>query len=93
MNLHTWLDRPENRGQAKALAAHLGVSGTAVSFWRDNGVPLGHMTEVVKFSKGAVKVQSMVDHAIAARAKTKQKAEVSDLPPPALITGKAEAEA
>lgn len=78
MDLHTWLDKPEQRGQAKALAEHLGVSAAAVSLWRDNGVPLDHMTEVVRFSRGAVKVAAMVDHALAARAKAKQKPEPTE---------------
>lgn len=75
MELHTWLDKPENRGQAKALAEHLGVSAAAVSLWRDNGVPLDHMEAVSRFSKGAVKLKAMVDHALGCRARSKQKQE------------------
>lgn len=77
MDLHTWLDKPENRGRSKALAIHLGVSSAAVSLWRENGVPLDHMPEVVKFTRGAVKLTAMFEHAIACRQKTKQKAALS----------------
>lgn len=71
MDLHTWLDKLEQRGQAKALAERLGVSAGAVSLWRDNGVPMAHWPEVVKFTRGAVKLPAMLEHAIACRQKAK----------------------
>lgn len=60
MDLHTWLDKPENKGKATALADHLGVTLAAVSLWRKSGVPLKHMQQVVAFSKGAVKLKSLL---------------------------------
>lgn len=74
MDLHQWLDIPRNRGKAQELAQHLGVHKTAVSLWRDNGVPLDRMAEVSRFSKGVVKIKDMVEHAMAARAKPKAEA-------------------
>lgn len=63
MELHTWLDKPSNRGKAAELADKIGISGAAVSYWRTNGVPIKHMAEVVLFTRGAVKISAMVAHA------------------------------
>lgn len=68
MDLHTWLDKPENKGKALALSERLGLSKASVSLWRESGVPLVHMQAVYEFSNGAVTVPSMVAHAAACRA-------------------------
>ncbi len=65
MDLHAWLD--QEKGRAAALAAHLGVSRTAVSLWRENGVPMGQMLGVVDFTQGEVTVADMAEHAVACR--------------------------
>ena len=67
MDLHTWLDKPENKGQAAELAAHLDVSAAAVSLWRSTGVPVTHMVKIATFTNGAVKITSMVEHVTALR--------------------------
>ncbi len=72
MDLHTWLDA--EKGRASALAQHLNVSKTAVSLWRENGVPMPHMLGVVEFTAGAVTVAEMAEHAIACRAAQKSAA-------------------
>jgi len=65
MDLHVWLDG--EKGRAAALAEHLDVSRTAVSLWRDNGVPMPHMPAIVAFTGGKVTVEAMANHAIACR--------------------------
>ena len=70
MDLHTWLDKPENKGRAVALAQYLAVSKTAVSLWRTNGVPINHMAGVLAFTEGAVDITSMAEHAMRCRAKS-----------------------
>lgn len=67
MNLHEWLDLPENAGKATWLAAQLGRTKGAVSIWRDQGVPLGLMQEVSDLTGGAVSVDAMLRHALACR--------------------------
>lgn len=62
MDLHTWLDKPENKGKAAWLADHFGIERAAVSFWRSTGVPLDRMKEVERLTKGAVTVKAMVEH-------------------------------
>jgi DNA-binding transcriptional regulator YdaS (Cro superfamily) len=66
--LHAWLDLPDNAGQAARLAAHLGVSKTAVSLWRASGVPLRHINRVAEFTGGKVRADDMVAHLLALRA-------------------------
>jgi len=69
MDLHTWLDA--ETGRASALADALGVSKTAVSLWRDAGVPLSHMPDIAKHTGGAVTVTEMAQHAVERKASRK----------------------
>lgn len=58
MNLNDWLEA--ERGRSEALATHIGVTKAAVSQWKTNGVPVGHMKAVRDFSDGAVTLDEMV---------------------------------
>lgn len=64
MDLHTWLDKPENKGKAAWIADQLGIQRAAVSFWRAAGVPLDRMTRVEELTDGAVTIASMVEQKI-----------------------------
>lgn len=64
MDLHTWLDLPENNGKAAWLAAQLDRSKTAVSLWRDQGVPLPLIPRIAELTDGAVTVEAMLLHAM-----------------------------
>jgi DNA-binding transcriptional regulator YdaS (Cro superfamily) len=59
MDLKTWLE-PRGSGKALALAEHIGVSVSAVSQWKTNGVPLAHMKAVRDFTGGEVSLEEMV---------------------------------
>ena len=65
MTLHDWLDMEP--GRARRLAEFLRCSKTAVSLWRDNGVPMDRMRQVADFTEGAVTVDDMLRHAFCAR--------------------------
>lgn len=65
MNLHKWLDG--ETGRSKWLAEQLGVSRTAVSLWRDNGVPMEHWPRIVDLTDSAVHVLDLAEHAMNAR--------------------------
>jgi DNA-binding transcriptional regulator YdaS (Cro superfamily) len=58
MILSEWLDA--DRGRLTALAAHFGLTQSAVSQWRANGVPLHRMKAVRDFTAGAVSLDEMV---------------------------------
>ena len=64
MDLHQWLDRPENNGKAAWLAAQVGRSKTAVSLWRDQGVPLPLIPRIAELTDGIVTVEAMLLHAM-----------------------------
>lgn len=64
MELHEWLDKPENRGKAGWLADQLNRSRTAVSLWRDEGVPMPLMPRIVELCPG-VTLDAMLRHALA----------------------------
>jgi len=64
MELHQWLDQPENAGKAAWLADQLGRSKTAVSLWRTEGVPMPLMRRVAELTEGAVSVDAMLKHAL-----------------------------
>lgn len=66
MELHEWLDKPENRGKAIWLADQLERSKTAVSLWRDEGVPLPLMPRIAELCPG-VSLDSMLRHALACK--------------------------
>ena len=65
MDLHTWLD--ENKGRAAWLAEQLGRSKTAVSLWRDQGVPLPLIPRVAALTENAVTPEAMLMHAMQCR--------------------------
>ena len=67
MDLNTWLN--EERGRMSAMAAHFGVTVSAVSQWRGNGVPLLHMQAVHEFTGGVVTLADMTTVAVAAAKK------------------------
>ncbi len=58
MDLPTWLDG--YRGRLTALAEHFGLTQSAVSQWRTNGVPLHRMKPVREFTDGEVSLDEMV---------------------------------
>ena len=60
MNLIQWLDADEGRGRLTALAEHFGLTQSAVSQWRSNGVPPGRMKAVRDFTSGAVTLDEML---------------------------------
>lgn len=64
MELHEWLDLPENKGKAAWLAEQLGRSRTAVSLWRDEGVPLPLIPRIAALTDGAVEENDMLRHAM-----------------------------
>lgn len=67
MNLSVWLE--EEKGRSAALATHFGVSRSAVSQWKSNGVPLDIMKAVRDFSGGNVTLEEMVPGSEHAEAK------------------------
>ncbi|WP_034930830.1 YdaS family helix-turn-helix protein [Candidatus Accumulibacter vicinus] len=58
MDISTWLDA--DRGRLTALAAHFGLTQSAVSQWRANGVPPARMKAVREFTGGAVTLDDML---------------------------------
>jgi hypothetical protein len=68
MELHAWLDKPENKGKAAWLADQLGRSKTAVSLWRDEGVPLALIPQVVKLIGNEVTQDDLLRHALRCKA-------------------------
>ncbi len=58
MDFPSWLDG--DRGRLTALAAHFGLTQSAVSQWRTNGVPPARMKAVRDFSGGAVTLDDML---------------------------------
>lgn len=64
MDISTWLDA--DRGRLKALAEHFGLTLSAVSQWRANGVPVGRMRAVRAFTAGQVTLEDMLPAAPAA---------------------------
>jgi hypothetical protein len=62
MDLHTWLDG--DKGRATWLAEQLGRSKTAVSLWRNEGVPLALIPRIAELIGGAVTVEAMLMHAM-----------------------------
>lgn len=60
MNLTQWLDADGGRGRLTALAEHFGLTQSAVSQWRTNGVPPARMKAVRDFTGGAVTLDEML---------------------------------
>lgn len=59
MHFNDWLD--EDRGRAATVAAHFGISKSAVSQWRMNGVPNNKMLAVRDLSGGVVTLAEMLE--------------------------------
>jgi hypothetical protein len=72
MELHVWLDKPGNKGKAAWLAEQLNRSKTAVSLWRDEGVPLPLISRISELTDGEVDVDSMLRHAMACKSRAEQ---------------------
>ena len=53
-----WLKK---RGRTSSIARHFGISPSAVSQWKNNGVPKRHMRNVEHFTKGEVTVREMIE--------------------------------
>lgn len=60
MDLNTWLDAEDGKGRLTRLATHFGLTRSAVSQWRTNGVPPGRMKAVRDFTEGAVTLDEML---------------------------------
>lgn len=58
MTFSDWLDA--DRGRLTALAAQFGLTQSAVSQWRVNGVPRARMKAVRDFTDGAVSLDEML---------------------------------
>lgn len=58
MKLHDWLE--DGQGRAARLAAHFGVTRSAVSQWRVNGAPAPYLRAISEFSGGAVSVDELL---------------------------------
>ena len=69
-----WLDDNGNRGRAAQLAAHFGKSASAISQWRENGVPRDLMLPVRDFTKGDVSLEEMLSWPAEKRAREAVKA-------------------
>lgn len=67
-----WLE--DDRGRAAMVATHFGVSKSAVSQWKDNGVPHDKMLAVRDLSGNVVTLEEMHQHAEAKRQKLKEAA-------------------
>ena len=58
MKLNQWLDAVE--GRTNKLAAYFGVTKSAVSQWRDRGVPLEKMKALCEFTHGDITLEELV---------------------------------
>jgi len=63
MELHEWLDKPENDGKATWLAQQLDRSKSAVSLWRAQGVPLPLIPQIAALCPGVTE-EAMLRHAM-----------------------------
>ncbi len=73
MDLTAWLE--QEKGRSVALADRFGVSKSAVSQWKTNGVPREHLKAVRDFTGGEVTLEDMLPGADAAPAVDAQAAE------------------
>lgn len=60
MDLHTWTDAKP--GRAAWIAEKLQVTRSAVSQWRDSGVPAVHMSDIAELTAKDVTVLDMLRH-------------------------------
>jgi DNA-binding transcriptional regulator YdaS (Cro superfamily) len=58
MTLAQWLSAES--GRTSEMALRFGITLSAVSQWRDNGVPVDRMAEVSQITGGAVTIEDMV---------------------------------
>lgn len=58
-DLKTWLS--QERGRAKALAAHIGVSKARMSQMVSGGVPRDYLIAVRDFTRGEVSLESLLE--------------------------------
>ena len=58
MKLNEWLDKEV--GRSARLATHLRRSASAVSQWRNNGVPVDFIKSVRDFTGGEVTLEDML---------------------------------
>lgn len=58
MNLNQWLDNEV--GRSAHLAKHFGVTPSAVTQWRSNGVPVERMKAVRDLTGGEVSIEEML---------------------------------
>lgn len=58
MDFPTWLDA--ERGRASRVAARFKISLSAVTQWRERGVPVDRMREVQDFTSGDVTLEDMI---------------------------------
>ena len=58
MKLNEWLDAVE--GRTNAVAAHFGVTKSAVSQWRGRGVPVDNMKSLRDFTDGEVTLEELI---------------------------------
>jgi DNA-binding transcriptional regulator YdaS (Cro superfamily) len=58
MKLNDWL--AAEKGRLTNLAQHFGLTPSAVSQWKDNGVPVDRMRAVCEFTGGAVSLDDLV---------------------------------
>ncbi len=58
MELNKWLDAEV--GRSARLASHFGLTPSAVTQWRTNGVPVHRMKAVRDFSHGEVSIEEMI---------------------------------
>jgi len=63
MDFITWLDKED--GRAAAIASHFGLTRSAVSQWRSNGVPVSKMKAIRDFTQGEVTLEEMVPESTA----------------------------
>jgi DNA-binding Xre family transcriptional regulator len=61
MKLTDWL--AAEKGRLTKLAQHFGLTLSAVSQWKANGVPVDHMRAVCELTDGAVGLEDMVPEA------------------------------
>lgn len=58
MNFNDWLDA--ERGRASKVAEHFGVTLSAVSQWKTNGVPVEKMLDVHELSERQVSLEELL---------------------------------
>lgn len=70
MELKSWLEAES--GRSAKLAEQIGRSKTAISLWKDAGVPLGCIPAVARLTGYAVTEGELLRHAMDARIKRSQ---------------------